>query len=335
VTASSGVTPASTWRRPKHHRRLFNPDPKAAHTGFAPDQDNIRSALAYLDAHGPAEEAVRLMNAIAAFWLVHGQISEGFGWVARLIERGVAVRAEQLCELLVNASDFARPLGHTALATSYAERGLEIARDLDDALLVEKALHELAESVQVTGDYDRAVALYDEERELALSLGRSGSGAVTNLSDVALARGEFERARSLAEEAIALAGENRADETHVVATFNLGSALLQLDRIDEARAPLREAIDRSSDVGYTHILGWSLIAAAALTVRCGSTADGARLLGAGRAHVQRHEELLGPAEQQLLTATEERLGAGFEAELDEGALMPLDAALELARLSLD
>jgi predicted ATPase/DNA-binding SARP family transcriptional activator len=320
--------------RTEQLRRLIRTDAKSAVSAVEPDYDNIRAALAHLDAHGAPEEAVRLLNAISAFWLLQGHANEGFGWSKRLIGRDAVVEVEHMCVLLVEASDFARALGETALATSYAERGLEIARELDDPLLVEKALHELAESVQVTGDYDRAVALYEEERDLALSVGRSGGGAITNLSDVALARGEFERALSLAEEAMTLAGDDPAGEAYVVAAFNRSSALLQLGRLDEAIQPLRDTLDRAADVGYLNVVGWSLIASAAFALSRGSAADGARLLGASEGVRRQAEEILGLSEQRLLAETERELGLGHEDELEEGRRMPLADALELARSAL-
>jgi predicted ATPase/DNA-binding SARP family transcriptional activator len=319
-------------------RASIRVDLKGALAAIQLDHDNYRAALGHLDKHGTALEAVRLFNAIAPFWLLRGQLSEGFHWSNRVIDGSADVPPEQLCELLGHASDFARPFGEVAVATSYAERALETAREVGDDRLVENALHQLASCLVMAGENDRAVALYEEEREVAVGAGRSAVQAITNLSDVALARRDFDLALELADEAIGLVAEAtveedhwRADEACVVAIFNRASALLQIGRLDEAREALREALDRAAEIGYAHVLGWSLIATAAYALRRGSASDAARLIGASEARRRRRQETLGPAEHALLADVESRLGPDHEDELDDGRRLPADDALDLAR----
>ncbi|MDP9471741.1 MAG: hypothetical protein M3Q71_13940, partial [Chloroflexota bacterium] len=70
---------------PALQRRL---DPALAISRLAPEHDNLRATLVWLDSAGDGEALLRLAGAIFLFWYVHGDLREGLSWLERADARG-------------------------------------------------------------------------------------------------------------------------------------------------------------------------------------------------------------------------------------------------------
>src|SRR5215207_3526454 len=53
----------------------------------APDQDNVRLALAWFDDHDEIEALLGLSSLLYGLWLAHGQYREGLRWLERALQR--------------------------------------------------------------------------------------------------------------------------------------------------------------------------------------------------------------------------------------------------------
>ena len=87
--------------------------------------------------------------------------------------------------------------------------------------------------------------LLAESARLARELGDSSllSIAVNNLGDVALKRGEYERALRLFEESLSIGRELQDQDLLARAFTNLGFTTLMLGDIERARSLLRDGLD--------------------------------------------------------------------------------------------
>ncbi len=126
--------------------------------------------------------------------------------------------ATKALELLPESDQAGRAFAENALGLSYQmandmnralehfERARELYLALGDAAGLSKALHNVALATFRQGDIDRARATYKEAIRQAERAGRRGYPATySNLAIVHLALGEFDEARTIAEEGLMLA----------------------------------------------------------------------------------------------------------------------------------
>jgi len=300
------------------------------------DIENVRAALALYERAGSVEKWFRLIEALAFYWLVRGQLREGDGWVQRALVRSSEAPPASHAEVLGYGADLARLLGDDDRAAAYAQESLALARQLGDPRAVARALHEVGETLVVQGDLAAAADVFRESIASAREAGQTGAGTTINLGDLALIQEDYEEAASLSKEAIKLLSEEvDAGGGGFIAHYNLSVALLHLDQVEDARPVLRKALEGLREIGYVEGLAWCLFAAAGCLVRERRVRDAGLLVGVGEAMLEETGAGLGPAET--------RLHAAVIAELDEGALseretsrdMDRDEALDLALLSLD
>jgi predicted ATPase/DNA-binding CsgD family transcriptional regulator len=135
------------------------------------EMENLRSAFGWSAETGDVERALELASSLQPLWLSRGRIQEGRAWFdavlpevnSRRIEVAPAVRARALADKAVlDAWESIYSLGD-------AEQALSIARELDDPVLLVRALTACG-SASV---YDAAVArrYFDEAIGLARALG--------------------------------------------------------------------------------------------------------------------------------------------------------------------
>jgi tetratricopeptide (TPR) repeat protein len=185
-------------------------------------------------------------------------------------------------DALNRASGLARVTGDAGAAAEYAAAAVALAREVQDAPALAAALTALGEAIIHGGDYERGISIHEEALSVARESGRTPVPILTNLADAALAAGQAERAIEYSTHAAGLADGPDKDTVRTIAAFNIASALIQLDRGDEARPHLEEALDGVLELDYPELLGWCLAAAAAVAVSA-EARDAAVLLGAAEA----------------------------------------------------
>jgi tetratricopeptide (TPR) repeat protein len=203
----------------------------------------------------------------------------------------------------------------------------------DGALAI--ALRELGEAAVGRNDYGRAFALYEESLAVARAAGESTVPIVTNLADLALAAGELERAIEYSAEAAARADGPDAETVTAIASFNTASALIQLGRGAEARPHLRESLETVVRLDYPELIGWCLVATAALAAAV-DPAAACLLLGAAETAVESAGARLGAAEQRLREWVLSQLRGRIEQHrcdesLQAGGALAAEDAASLAR----
>ena len=225
---------------------------------------------AYRDTVAMAEHAItlgrqaRLPEAVifATWFLGKARCCTGdYGGAITLLEE-----ACQLCERIGDRAWRSRLLntlgwcfaeiGAVARARDYNERAAALAREIGDPEILANASINLAANHLALGDLDRAL---EHLEPIETALARPGDPwmrwryslhAWHARAEVELARGEPEKALALASEEIAGAGRHRSPKIEARALALQGSALLALDRRDEAERDVLAALEIAGRIGY-------------------------------------------------------------------------------------
>jgi len=175
------------------------------------EHDNLRTAMGWATASArDAAGGLRLAGALWWFWDVRAYLSEGRGWLSKLLAaaphgQAAAARAKAL---------------HGAGALAWQQCDLPAARELqEEALAIWRALGDrrgiadasiflgLVDSDE--GDRASARALYGESLAIRRALGDQWgvSFSLNNLGNVAFEEGDYPAARALYEESLAIRRE--------------------------------------------------------------------------------------------------------------------------------
>jgi tetratricopeptide (TPR) repeat protein len=178
------------------------------------EHDNLRAALRWAIQRREVDIGMQLGLALWRFWAERYHISEGRRWLEAVLALG-------------------KPEGETG----EAEPTLPARR---------WAFLHLVTGILAAGqgDYDRAVALYEESLDLYQDLGheRGMSGPLRELGNVAYLRGDYERAERLGERALAISREFGSAFGSGLAFCTLSDALRARGEIERARMLLEESL---------------------------------------------------------------------------------------------
>jgi len=175
------------------------------------EHDNLRAARGWAHGSGMVEVGLRIVIALAQFWLIRGYLSEGREWIETLLAsaESSATRAELAparARALYEVSAMAYYQGDYDRATAAVDASLTLYREIGDAWGIAAALNIRAAVATGQGDYKQAAELYGESLALRRTLGDTRDIAVSlnNLGNVALWQGDYDRATALHEESLGL-----------------------------------------------------------------------------------------------------------------------------------
>jgi predicted ATPase/transcriptional regulator with XRE-family HTH domain len=176
------------------------------------EHDNLRAALRWAIRDREADTAARLALALWRFWASRSRLSEGRRWLEAVVALGEG-RYEGSEPTLP-----ARRRAFLLLVTGILAAG--------------------------QGDYDRAVALYEESLALYRTLGhRKGmSGPLRELGAVAYRKGDFERAAQLNEQALAITREFGSAFGEGLTLCYLADVMRAQGDLERARTLLEESL---------------------------------------------------------------------------------------------
>ncbi len=203
------------------------------------DGDNLRAALAWSAEHKRDSDALpRLANALARYWYMRGQATEGRAWLATALERASesAVASPAYATALYAAGHLAREQGGRQAARGLFERGVALYESLEDKTGLAALLTALAGVTHEQGGHARAMALHARAIGLARARGerRYLALALTSLGVARQEQGDYAGALPLHEESLAIARDVDSMQDVAAALGNLG--LLHRERGDFARA---------------------------------------------------------------------------------------------------
>jgi predicted ATPase/DNA-binding SARP family transcriptional activator len=233
--------------------------------------DNIRAALGFLFAERDrTEEVLRIGVALQRFFGSRGHL-EAIMTLRGTLERPDAVptslRARGLC---FTGHVVSYTLGIDSRlemrnARQLCQKGLELARDIDDRELVAEALYALAWIAHMQGEASQAALLGQEALQVAQAV---GDPRLVGLAFSCLAREETSPSRRRTLWLEALACLRRTGDTYYSLPQFWGLAALELEtgQLDAARALYQEAIVAGQEVAapldlgdWWGSLGWVLL----------------------------------------------------------------------------
>ena len=289
---------------------------------IAPEHDNMRSALDYLDDHAPSQ-FLELAGALGPFWDNTSRFEEG----AQRLERALSASGEDgplTARALSWLAGFDFVRGHFSLAVSRAERAIELWRAVGDETQLLEARNVLASALYQAGERSRALELHEQNLELARCLGHGPliNYALRGVCQLLLATGQFERAEPLARELeddhyLADCAQNRRDY-----------ALAEQHRVRELESTVAKGVEINQ---ATEVFGIAMIAGG-----LGRDEEALRLEGAVEAKweelgVASRPRVLERWRERDLGAARARLGqARAAAAYDEGRAMTWEDAVALA-----
>jgi predicted ATPase/DNA-binding SARP family transcriptional activator len=205
------------------------------------EQDNLRAALTTLDEAGDVAAALDLAAALWRFWWLRGRLSEGRGWLERLLGDEASAPENVRARAFAGAGSLAAAQGDFEQAIAWHAESLRLWRASGDREGIVRALTNLGLTADEQGHPRQAAEWLREALELARETGdrRSIAVALANLGQVALTLAEHERAAALFAESVSLfrALGSQRDEAAILA--NLG--VLAFHMGDMARAAMCHA----------------------------------------------------------------------------------------------
>lgn len=270
---------AEDWRRKHavHFCSLVNvsPDHTRNYQGdwlarLEDEHDNLRAAVhwAVFEAHD-TELSLRLVGAVASFWVVRGYLREGFAnAMAVLDQTGESDYPELRLKVTLGAGWLAYRQNNLADARRLYSEGLEMARQLDDPIRTAEALLGLGNASTEVGDYETATARFREARELSQAEGdrRGMADADMNMAWAVMRTGDTHSAVKLLLDALQ-SYEAAGYQTGVgFCLSGLGEAYLRQGELDRAvdtlkrSLAIREALRDKWGMGATlGSLGWAYL----------------------------------------------------------------------------
>jgi predicted ATPase len=305
---------------------LFRERQAEAFARLEADHANTRTVMGWALAKGRYELAAEL-TLLAHAWILRGHLAEARGWFEVVLDARPAVPKQLWGRVLSSAIDVVKTQGDHARMTELAEELVESMTDDPsvDQLHVAAALADLSDVALRRGDLERAREYGERSLAISVAKGLPYARGRNALGEVALEEGDFAEARRLMEEAAA-DYERVGHEANYVATLeSLAEVARREGDAERAIALLAEALPRAVALGDRAFVGDVLAELAVVVSERGESDVAGTLWGAANALLEGARPWRVRSEPD---APAEAKGAGAAMTLDEAvgyALRTIDA----------
>jgi predicted ATPase/DNA-binding SARP family transcriptional activator len=309
-------------------------------TRLAREQDNLRAALAWARDSSESELLVRTAEALWWFWWIHGDVTEGRGWLETALEHRAGAAPIHVVRALQGAAGLAWVAGDPDGAERLAHEGYELGRTIDEPEHTGGCLNVLGLVAQMRGDPVAARSFFEQARAQWLRLADEHPFRKTvlttvahNLASTALDLGDLHGARAGYEEALAISRADGDEDGIALCELFLGHVAMLEERWDDARTLLGRALRRYRTVGWHHYLVDCLDAIGFLAQAKGNAGEAATLLAGAdalRDRIERHG-LRKLRDRAWDAAAEELSASEFDAAVAEGRALSSEELLDRAQ----
>jgi non-specific serine/threonine protein kinase len=140
---------------------------------LAAEHENLRSALERFIGARNGEHALSLPSSLVVYWFVRGHYREGLAWLERSLGQPLAAESPSLGKALWGAGLFGVLIGEVEPAVDQLERGLTIARRVDDLSTAGRCLSVLGLVAFFRNEPRESRSLFEESVEAAREAGDS------------------------------------------------------------------------------------------------------------------------------------------------------------------
>lgn len=261
------------------------------------EQENFRVAMIRCveDPSRGADSALRMAAALWFFWYERGHLSEGRQWTMQALAATTNASPALRAGAYYGAASLARQQNLLAEAEQLCTSAIDLFRSVNDEFGVAKGLSQLGAVVQRLGDYERASSILEE----ALALLRV-HGDVERISFTLIALGALKQITGKLDEAAhhyeESLGIGRArDDGNAIATalVNLGEVHHLRGDLDAAARYYRESLSIYRELGLKIAIAYCLEVLAGIGLDREGTTRAPELLAAAEAL---REEIAAPVE---------------------------------------
>lgn len=306
------------------------------------ERDNLRAVLERAIAREDVERAARLAGALGWSWWLRGHLTEGRGWLERVLALpGSEARSALRAKLVYAAGLIAAPQRDSLAARAWLEEAASIWRELGDQGSASEALHFLGDALWADGAATEALAAYEEGMRLAQATERTFTLVElrAHLGMLAFGRGDVPAARRIIEDVLPAA--ERLGNPWLRGIASLLVALVARAEGDHlgAQRVLQRGIALLGDLGDRFGLLLTLLLLAATCADLKHAESALRLHGAAEAAFDRIGSAPPPPMRNAVSRSIEAAKAALPAEAAAsayaaGRAMSIEAAIAYA-LGLD
>ncbi|MHB8575856.1 MAG: ATP-binding protein, partial [Dehalococcoidia bacterium] len=223
------------------------------------EHDNLRAVLA--STGDGSAVGLELAGTLWPFWHMRGYLSEGRGWLARVLAMPDAESPPARARALNGAGALAQAQGAYAEGEQYFSESLALQRELADPHGTAAVLSNLGIIARLQGEYARAVSLNSEAVHLFRQQGDqlNIAKALNNLGSAALDLGDAELAERSHAESLALRRALQDQRGVALSLANLGEVARFQARWADARLAFEEAAPLLRSLGNRAALAVVLV----------------------------------------------------------------------------
>ena len=236
---------------------LFGPREAEWFDRLEAEHDNVRAALSWTIERGETETALRLAGVLWQFWFARGYNGEGQRWLEQALTKDDLASAAARAKALEALAWMADVREDMDEAEAAAEEGLRLSEVAGiGGNLTASLTNILGDVAMARGDYERAKELLEESLTLYQKVGdrRFVPRVLAFLGNVSIAQEHYEHAKSLHEEGLALARELGEPTAIGMALVHLGYVFLLEGEHERARALFEEAEALSRELRHKGVL---------------------------------------------------------------------------------
>jgi tetratricopeptide (TPR) repeat protein len=214
------------------------------------ERDNLRTALAWLEARGDQPASLRMATALWSYWERRGGMDEARGW----LERALALETEESAlqaRAYHRLGNFYIDLGNYPQAQRTYTRSLKIAHKLDDQRAIGNALNGLGIVAADTGDLDQAKRYHEEALAVFTQLDDTARRArsLYNLGLIEIAQCRFDEARTSLTKSLEFDRARGDIAGEAYSTWGLGQVDLHQRRLQAAESRLDKSLQILQELG--------------------------------------------------------------------------------------
>ncbi|MDQ3779694.1 MAG: LuxR C-terminal-related transcriptional regulator [Chloroflexota bacterium] len=261
---------------------IVGPDHRRWLARLHAEHDNLRTVLGWALASGEAEVAQRLTFALCRFWYLRGHLREGRSWAERALSSGAATAPRTRAGALAGAAYLAWGQGDLPRAAEMIADALVLFRQLEDMPKVAVGLYVAGLVAEDQGDYDRARKLLEEGLALYLATDAPLFAAHV-LNELGLVT---YRQHGDLDRAEALFEESLQTSRELNNAYAMGNALINLGRIARDRGDYARAAARYDESLSLHLTEGD-------EMRIAGCLNGLAIVAAMAGHAERAARLFG------------------------------------------